>query len=89
MQTINIDDIIIEKPIILVDTKNPNNIISAYQSGKMPLDKLRVYAMIHKLKSGKLLPPISLNSKNELIDGHHRYMAHKIANINDVPFKAV
>ncbi len=85
-QYINIDDIKTEKEMIPVDTKNVNDIISTSRSGKMPLDKLRVMTMVNKLKSGGTLPPIKINDDNMLIDGHHRYIAYKLANISEIPF---
>lgn len=85
-QYINIDDIKTEKELISVDTKNVNDIISTSRSGKMPLDKLRVMTMVDKLNGGGTLPPVKINDDNMLIDGHHRYMAYKLANINEIPF---
>jgi ParB-like chromosome segregation protein Spo0J len=83
---INIGDIKTEKEMVLVDTKNVNEIISTSRSGKMPLDKLRVMTMIDKLNSGGTLPPVKINDDNMLIDGHHRYAAYKLADINQIPF---
>lgn len=83
---IDIDDIKTDKEMIPVDTKNFNDIISTSRSGKMPLDKLRVMTMVDKLNSGGVLPPVKINNDNMLIDGHHRYMAYKIANIQKIPF---
>jgi ParB-like chromosome segregation protein Spo0J len=85
-QYINIDDIKTEKEMIPVDTKNVNDVISTSRSGKMPLDKLRVMTMVDKLNGGGTLPPVKINDDNMLIDGHHRYMAYKLANINKIPF---
>ena len=85
-QYINIDDITTEKKMILVNTKNVNDIISASRSGKMPLDKLRVMTMVDKLKNNGILPPVKIDDENMLIDGHHRYMAYKLSNINEIPF---
>lgn len=85
-QYINVDDIKTEKEMIPVDTKNVNDIISTSRSGKMPLDKLRVMTMVDKLNSGGTLPPVKIDNDNMLIDGHHRYMAYKLANINKIPF---
>ncbi len=82
----NINDIVTEKEMIPVDTKNVYEIISISKSGKMPLNKLRVMTMVDKLKNGGTLPPIKVNNENKLIDGHHRYMAYKIANISKIPF---
>ena len=85
-ELININDVKTEKEMILVDTKNVNDIISISKSGKMPLDKLRVMSMVDKLSKGETLPPIKINHDNLLIDGHHRYMAYKLANIKQIPF---
>lgn len=89
IQYINVDDIKTEKEMIPVDTKNVNDIISTSRGGKMPLDKLRVMTMVDKLNSGGTLPPVKINDDNMLIDGHHRYMAYKLANINEIPFVRV
>ncbi len=88
-QYINVDDIKTEKEMIPVDTKNVNDIISTSRIGKMPLDKLRVMTMVDKLNNGGTLPPVKINDDNMLIDGHHRYMAYKLANINEIPFVRV
>lgn len=84
--TINIDDIKLEKEIVLVDTSNPHLIIKTSQEGKMPLDKLRVETMAELLKNGKKLPPVVLHKNNLLKDGHHRYAAYKLADIKEIPF---
>lgn len=52
----------------------------------MPLDKLRVMTMVEKLNNGGALPPVKINDDDVLIEGHHRYMAYKLANINKIPF---
>lgn len=86
LQYININDIVVAKELILVDTKNVHDIISTAKNGKMPLDELRVLTMVNKLNNGGSLPPIKINGLNMLIDGHHRYMAYKLSNINNIPF---
>jgi diaminopimelate epimerase len=86
-QFININDIKLEREIVLVDTSNPHLIIKTSQEGKMPLDMLRVETMAELLKNGKTLPPIVLYKNNLLKDGHHRYAAYKLAGINEVPFE--
>lgn len=83
---IDINDIKTEKEIILVDTKYPNDIINAVRNGLMPLDKLRVETMANVLLSGKKLPPIIISNDNLIIDGYHRYAAHKLAGINKISF---
>lgn len=42
--------------------------------------------MVDKLKNNGTLPPVKINDDNILIDGHHRYMAYKLANINEILF---
>jgi hypothetical protein len=87
---INIDDIKIEREMVLVDTSDVNNIIRISKEGKMPLDKLRVETMVSILLSGSnKLPPIKLDKSNLLIDGHHRYMAYKISDIEEIPFEYI
>ena len=88
-QFININDINIEKEIVLVDTSNPHLIIKTSQEGKMPLDKLRVETMAELLKKGKNLPPVILYKNNSLKDGHHRYAAYKLAGIEEIPFEYI
>jgi hypothetical protein len=82
---VNIDDITAEKELVLVDTKDVNRIIHLSSQGKIPLDKLRVEAMVVKLKSGKDLPPVILDDKNNLVDGHHRLAAHKLVGTKSIP----
>jgi len=43
--------------------------------------------MVKKLENGGELPPIKIDKNNNIIDGHHRYMAYKLSNIDKVPFE--
>ena len=83
---INISDIKVEKEMELIDTKYPLEIIKSIKNGKMPLDKARVEGMIKSIKNGKKLPPLELKRENILKDGHHRYMAYKLAGKDIVTF---
>lgn len=83
---ININDIILDKEIVLVDTNDVNLIISSVKDGKVPLDKLRVLTMADKLSKNETLPPVILDINNKLVDGFHRYAAYKISNKSEVPF---
>ena len=86
-QLINIDEIILEKELVLIDTKYPNLIINAVKDGKMPLDKLRVSTMANIINNGGALPPIILYKNKQLKDGHHRYAAYKLAGKKEIPYK--
>lgn len=85
---ININNIKVEREMVLVDTSKVNDIIRISKEGKIPLDKLRVKTMLRVILSGSVkLPPIKLDKFNLLIDGHHRYMAYKMSNIVEIPFE--
>jgi ParB-like chromosome segregation protein Spo0J len=68
-----------------VETKNPQNILSVYNQGKMPLDKARVDKMADILSSGGKLPPVVVDNNLLLKDGHHRYQAHIQAGKTKIP----
>jgi hypothetical protein len=89
IQNIDINNIKINGELILVDTNNPNEIISVHNNGKIPLDKLRVETMIKKLKTGSELPPVVLDKNNLLKDGYHRYYAYKMAGRKTIPFQKI
>ena len=80
-----ITDLKTEKEIVLVDTKKVHDILYQHSKGKIPLDKLRVNTMVKKLKDGGVLPPITVDENNMVIDGHHRYEAYKLAGMNEIP----
>lgn len=88
-QTLAIDPkfIKLDKDLVLVDTKFPEEIVNQYKLNKMPLDKARVEGMVTALKAGKQLPPLKLDSNNHLKDGHHRYAAFKLAGFSKMPFE--
>lgn len=85
-KNININNVILDKEIILVNPRNYNEIISAHRENKIPLDKNRVRAMMNTIQSGKQLPPIELDKNSKLINGYHRYAAYKAMNINQIPY---
>jgi len=84
---ISMSKIKLERDIVLVDTKDPQNIINAYREGKMPLDKARVEAFSILVRQGRKLPPVVLTKGKLLRDGHHRFAAYKLAGKTTIPYE--
>lgn len=64
------DYILEKKDIAQVDDSVWSSNISEYSRKK--IDKIK-----EEIKSGKEFPPIILNSKDSMFDGHHRLQAYK------------
>lgn len=84
---IKMSKIKLEKDLVLVDTRDPQNIINAYREGRMPLDKARVEALSILVKKGHSLPPVVLDKNKMLVDGHHRFVAYKLAGKATIPYE--
>lgn len=84
---ISLSKIKLEREIVLVDTRNPMNIINASREGKMPLDKARVEAFSVLVKQGHKFPPVVLTKGKLLRDGHHRFAAYKLAGKTTIPYE--
>ena len=48
-----------------------------FVSGNRPVDDRHVNKLVHSMKQHFIPTPIIVNSKNEIVDGQHRYLACK------------
>lgn len=75
------------------------NISLKYLTGFEPDEKMQqsdainhVKKLLKKLNSGDDLPPIlvrQFNGRFQILDGHHRFQAYKLANRTEIPAKII
>ena len=58
---------------------DPESTLAVYQEGVLPLDGRKVDALLALLERGEALPGITIDPQGQVVDGHHRWMAHAMA----------